>query len=82
VSVNGFAGEIVLEEDIRNGKIVGIRCIRHNETPGFGAELLTDEALSVLIGQNVHEAQIDVVSGVTMTSKAINNALILFYVLN
>ena len=50
-------------------------CVEHNETPGFGADMLTNEALSVLVGQDIATAQIDVKSGVTMTSKGINDAL-------
>ena len=46
----------------------------HNETPGFGADLI-NAGFDALVGQDVATAQIDVKSGVTMTSNAINEAL-------
>ena len=61
--------------DVVDGKIASVTCVEHNETPGFGADILTDEALSVLVGQDIATAQIDVKSGVTMTSNGINDAL-------
>ena len=64
-----------LEIAVENGKIASVTCVEHNETPGFGADMLTDEALSVLVGQDIATAQIDVKSGVTMTSNGINDAL-------
>ena len=64
-----------LEIAVENGKIAAVKCVEHNETPGFGADMLTDEALSVLVGQDIATAQIDVKSGVTMTSNGINDAL-------
>ena len=57
------------------GVIVGATCPEHSETEGKGATMLTDGALSVLIGQNISDAKVDIKSGVTVTSNAINNAL-------
>ena len=57
------------------GVIVGATCIDHSETEGKGATMLTDEALSVLVGQSISDAKVDIKSGVTVTSNAINNAL-------
>ena len=56
------------------GKIVSVNVIEHNETPGFGADLLA-EGFEALIGQNITKAQIDIKAGVTMTSNGINDAL-------
>ena len=47
----------------------------HNETPGFGADLISSGVLDALAGQDVATAQIEAKSGVTLTSKAINDAL-------
>ncbi|MBQ7487550.1 MAG: FMN-binding protein, partial [Clostridia bacterium] len=55
--------------------IVSVTVPEHNETPGLGADLLTEEALSKLAGVSIKDAKIDIVSGVTLTSNAINNAL-------
>ena len=57
------------------GTIVAATCPSHTETEGKGATVLTDEALSVLVGQNIAEARFDIKSGVSVTSTAINNAL-------
>ena len=56
------------------GKIVSVNVTEHNETPGFGADLI-DAGFDDLVGQDIETAQIDVKSGVTLTSKGINDAL-------
>ncbi|MBQ2833653.1 MAG: FMN-binding protein, partial [Clostridia bacterium] len=48
--------------------------VEHNETPGFGADLI-NAGFDALVGQDVATAQIDVKSGVTFTSNGINDAL-------
>jgi len=59
-----------------NGKIVSVTVPESNETPGFGADLIADQSIfDALVGQNITTAQIDVKSGVTLTSNAINDAL-------
>ena len=57
------------------GKIASISAPNNSETPGFGADMLTDEALSALVGEDLATAHVDVKSGVTLTSDAINAAL-------
>ena len=56
------------------GKIVSVAVTEHNETPGFGADLI-GAGFDALVGQDIATAAIDVKSGVTMTSNAINEAL-------
>ena len=73
-TVKGF-GKFTIYIEVSNGKITSITAPNHSETPSFGADLLTDEALSALVGQDVATAKVDVKSGVTMTSNAINNAI-------
>ena len=59
-----------------NGKIVSVTVPESNETPGFGADLIADQSIfDALVGQDIATAQIDVKSGVTLTSNAINDAL-------
>ena len=58
---------------VENGKIQSISVPVHDEL--MGAPQLTDRALSVLIGQKLSQVRVDVVSGATMTSNAINNGL-------
>ena len=57
------------------GKIASVSAPNNSETPGFGADMLTDEALSALVGEDLATAHVDVKSGVTLTSNAINAAL-------
>ena len=61
--------------EVADGKIVSVAAPNNNETPGLGADMLTDDALSALVGQELATAQVDVKSGVTLTSNAINDAL-------
>ncbi|MBQ7051419.1 MAG: FMN-binding protein, partial [Clostridia bacterium] len=56
------------------GKIVSVKVVEHNETPGFGADLI-NAGFDALVGQDIATAQIDVKSGVTFTSNGINDAL-------
>ena len=74
--VTGFAPMKIEIETDEAGKIVSIAVPEHSETPGLGADLIADAAvMDALIGQDVADAKIDVRSGVTLTSNAINNAL-------
>ena len=74
--VTGFAPfkvEITLDG---NGKIVSVTVPENSETPGLGADLIADQSIfDALVGQDIATAQIDVKSGVTLTSNAINDAL-------
>ena len=70
--MNKFTLYVEVED---GGKIASVSAPNNNETPGLGADMLTDEALSVLVGEDLATAQVDVKSGVTLTSNAINDAL-------
>ena len=67
--------KFTLYVEVEDGKIVSVSAPNNNETPGFGADMLTDDALSALVGAELATAQVDVKSGVTLTSDAINEAL-------
>ena len=74
--VTGFAPFKVDVTVDSNGKIVSVSVPENNETPGFGADLIADQSIfDALVGQDIATAQIDVKSGVTLTSDAINDAL-------
>ena len=74
--VTGFAAFKVDVTVDSNGKIVSVSVPENNETPGFGADLIADQSVfGALVGQDIATAQIDVKSGVTLTSNAINDAL-------
>ena len=67
--------KFTLYVEVEDGKIVSVNAPNNNETPGLGADMLTDDALSALVGTELATAQVDVKSGVTLTSNAINDAL-------
>ena len=74
--VTGFAAFKVDVTVDSNGKIVSVSVPENNETPGLGADLIADQSIfDALVGQDIATAQIDVKSGVTLTSNAINDAL-------
>ena len=58
-----------------NGKITAAVCTDNSEDKG--AEVLTDEALATLVGQDISTAKVEIKSGATVTSQAVNDALIL-----
>ena len=71
--VTGFQ-PMKVEITVEDGKITSFEVTEHNETPGYGADVIA-AGFDSLIGQDIATAQFDVVSGVTMTSNAINEAL-------
>ena len=74
--VTGFAPFKVGIAVDENGKIVSVSVPENSETPGLGADLIADQSIfDALVGQDIATAQIDVKSGVTLTSDAINAAL-------
>ena len=74
--VTGFGPFKVKIELNGNGRIVSVSVQQNNETVNFGADLIADQSVfDALVGQNIETAQIDVKSGVTLTSNAINDAL-------
>jgi len=73
-TVKGF-DKFTINIAVQDGVIASASVAAHNETPGFGADILTEDALAVLVGQNLADAAFDVKAGVTLTSTAINNAI-------
>ena len=74
VEIMGRYSNIILVDE--NGKIVSVSVPENSETPGLGADLIADQSVfDALVGQDIATAQIDVKSGVTLTSNAINDAL-------
>ena len=71
--VNGF-GPMKVAVSVEDGKITSVEVVEHNETPGFGADVI-EKGFESLIGQDIATASFDAVSGATMTSNAINDAL-------
>ncbi len=73
-TVKGFQ-KLTLYIEVADGKIASVAVPAHNETPGFGADMLTEEALASLVGLDLATGKVDVKAGVTMTSNAINDAI-------
>ena len=72
----GFAPMKVAVQLDADGKILSVEVKEHNETAGLGADLIADAGVfEALVGKNIGEAQIDVKTGVTLTSNAINDVL-------
>jgi uncharacterized protein with FMN-binding domain len=68
----GMGGTLVLTVKMDNSRIAGIKIISHTETPG-----ISDKALETIPGAIVtaQSADVDIVSGATMTSQAIISAV-------
>ena len=73
-SVTGFQ-PFKLDIAVADGKIASVSVQSHNETPGFGADILTEEVLSALVGQDIASAQFDGKAGATLTTNAVREAL-------
>ncbi len=69
---NGFGGAILLKVTVDNGKMTAIEVAEHKETVGIG-----DVALPPLVEQalEIQSADVDTVSGATVTSDAFKEAL-------
>ena len=71
-SDKGMGGTVRVQITVKDGKMTDIKVIKHSETPGIGPEAiakLTEQALQK------QSAQLDTVSGATMTSTAFKEAL-------
>ena len=73
--VNGFGGPMsyILGVDV-NGNFVNFDFIAHGETPGFGDRLYEPAWYEQFRGPSIH-SDIPIISGVTVTTSAIINAL-------
>ena len=67
----GFGGEVKVTLNIEDGKIVEASIVGSGETPGFGASALEPLAAQLVAAGN---AEIDGVSGSTVTSNAVKAA--------
>ena len=75
-NVVGFAPFEVRIKLTEDGRVVSVSIPENKEITGLGADLIADQSVfDTLVGQSIETAQIDVKSGVTLTSNAINEAL-------
>ncbi len=78
VGEKGYGGEIRILVGITNeGTVSGVSVISHSETPGLGANAAKPSFLRQFVGVNKAElnGNIDALSGATVSSKAVTNAV-------
>lgn len=80
VAPKGYGGEIGLMIGVNADRsIADIKVLSHSETPGYGANALADIKNSGYLGLNKETIElgvdVDISSGATRTSKAINNGV-------
>ncbi|RJX28800.1 MAG: FMN-binding protein [Dethiobacter sp.] len=68
----GFKGPIKVEVTLVDGKITAIEVLEHDETPGLSDPAFAQIPEKIIAAQ---KAEVDVVSGATMTSKGIMEAV-------
>ncbi len=71
-SDKGMGGTIRLQITVNNGKVTDIKVIKHSETAGIGPQAMEKLTAQALQKQS---AELDTVSGATMTSTAFKEAL-------
>lgn len=95
-SPNGYGGEVQVAIGIKDGKLTGFAPIKQSETPGFGANCVNPEFTGQFAGKLAEvlsftkngassDTEIDALSGATITTKAVTeavNAAIIFYQAN
>ena len=71
VAPSGFGGPLNLMVGVDSaGEIVGVRVVSMSETPGLGSRVGGDDFLSRFLGKS-GQVDVDVISGATISSKAI-----------
>lgn len=72
VSPVGFGGDVnlMVGTDI-GGAVIGVRVVSHSETPGLGSRVENDSFLSQFIGSVGTVGAYDVISGSTISSRAV-----------
>lgn len=92
-SPNGYGGDVQIAVGIADGKLTGFDVISNSETPGFGAKCTEDEFKKQFAGKAAKtlsytkngaksDTEFDAISGATITSNAVQeavNAAITFY---
>ena len=76
VSQKGNGGPITCEVTIQNGKMIKIEVTNHNETPSYYALVENQDYIAKLIKEQEHLAELDTVSGATISSTALKKLAI------
>ena len=73
VETKGYGGTMAIVIALRNGEILGVRVLRHSETPGFADVLRPTEWIDQFAHSEIQD--IDAVSGATITTRAVLRAV-------
>ena len=69
---SGFGGGIGMMVAVDNGgNVIGARIVSHSETPGLGSRIEGEDFLSQFVGESSTRTDYDVLSGSTISSKAV-----------
>lgn len=68
----GFGGNIQVQVNISNNKIININVLEHDETSGYYEEVFKNVAKDIIENQNL---SVDAISGATVTSRGFINAV-------
>ncbi|MDO4547131.1 MAG: FAD-binding protein, partial [Clostridia bacterium] len=68
----GIDGEVVVKITVEDGKMTNVEVLEHNETPGIGDRAVAQLPEAIVTAQST---DVETVSGATMTSKAILDAV-------
>lgn len=71
-SAEGYGGELTVEVEIADNQIIAVRVTEHSETDGLSDPAIEDVPAAIVENQS---ADVDIVSGVTVTSEAIMEAV-------
>jgi len=71
-SAEGYGGELTVEVEIADNRIIDVRVTEHSETDGLADPAIEDVPAAIVDSQS---ADVDIVSGVTVTSEAIMEAV-------
>lgn len=77
-TANGYGGAIEVLTGISEGKITGIDILSHSETPGLGAKTANPDFTEQFSGKSgtlTLKDDIDAISGATISSTAVTNAV-------
>ena len=72
LTLSGFGGDIGMMVAIGgDGNVIGTRIVSHSETPGLGNRIEGEEFLSQFVGASSASQDYDVISGSTVSSRAV-----------
>ncbi len=74
VTSQGYQGDNIFAVEVENGAVIGVECTTFVDTPGIGDKATAEDYLSTFTGKVVGD-DMDIVSGATVTSNSVINAV-------